>query len=90
MTNQDLLIQTVLQAKCVSAYLSDNLIKQENGGDSIKCGVKKLTLINRWIDILETYNCQMYVITTEDKFQCLTETEAMLLVAKVNLFIKSN
>jgi hypothetical protein len=89
MTNQDLLIQTITQAKCTSAYLADKYIKQEKTGDSIDCCVKKLTLINRWIEILETYNCQMYETTTEGKFQCLTEEEAMLLVGKVKLFISA-
>ena len=87
MTNQDLLIQTVSKAKCTVACLGDMFIKQEKAGEDISCCVKKMTLLNRWIEILETYNCQMYETDTEGKFQCLTESEAMLLVSKVNVLI---
>ena len=87
MTNQDLLIQTILRAKGYSGELAYKLSKQDKGGENIDCCIKKLTLLNRWIEILETYNCQMYEITTEDKFQCLTESEGMALVAKLKKFI---
>jgi len=83
MTNQDLLIDTVLRAKCAVTYYAEKLLNQEKAGENIDCCVKKLTLINIWIEILEEYNCQMYETTTEDKFQCLTEAEAMVLVGKL-------
>jgi hypothetical protein len=87
MTNQDILRDTVLRAKCSAAYTGESLIQQEKAGENITCCVKKLTLLVRWIEILETYNCQRYETTTEGKFQCLTEAEAMALVAKVKSFI---
>ena len=87
MTNESLLIDTVLRAKCTVAYYSEKLLNQEKSGENITCGVKKLFLLNVWIEILEEYNCQMYETTTEDKFQCLTEAEAMVLVGKLKLLI---
>ena len=87
MTNQDLLIDTVLRAKCTAAYMGEKLINQEKAGEDIICCTKKMTLLMLWIEILETYNCQMYETTTVGKFQCLTETEAMVLVGKLKLLI---
>ena len=87
MTNQDTLIQTVLQAKCAIAAFSEKILNQEKSGDNIDCCVRQLTLANVWVEILEEYNCQMYETTTEDKFQCLTEAEAMVLVGKLKILI---
>jgi len=89
MTNQDLLIQTVLQGKCAVSAYGDKLIKEEKAGEDITCCTKKLTLMVLWIDVLERYNCQMYGTATEGKFQCLTEEQAMVLVGKLQQLISA-
>lgn len=88
MTNQDLIIQTILQSKCTLICWGDSLIKQEKGGDNIACGETKLVLLSKWIDILEDFLCQFYNSGVDDPFVCLTEEEAMELVGKIKILIK--
>jgi hypothetical protein len=88
MTNQDLLIQTVLQAKCYLMTTGSTQIDKSNGGGDIdSCQIDNLFVLNAWIEVLERYNCQFYITTTEDNFECLTEAEAMALIAKVKVYI---
>ncbi len=87
MNSQDLLIQTVLQAKCTATNMADDLINKNKSGDNMDCCMKELSLLVHWIDILERYNCQKYINTAEDRFQCLTDAEAMELIGKVKIFI---
>ena len=86
MTNDALITQTILQAKCTLACWGDNFIQKENGGQDIKCCVAKLTLLSKWIEILEDFYCQFY--TLNSSFICLIEDEALELVGKVKIYIK--
>jgi len=89
MTNQDLIFQTVLQAKCTSACWGSNMLAKEAGGEDIKCCMADLTLLTRWIDILQDFYCQFYLSTDPTTaFICLTEEEAITFVGKVKAFIK--
>ena len=88
MTNQDLIIQTVLQAKCTAACWGDNALKQENSGQDIICCVKKLQVLTKWISILEDFLCQFYSSANPaTAFICLTEDEALELVGKTKILI---
>ena len=88
MTNQDLIIQTVLQAKCTAACWGDNAIKQSKSGDDITCCMKQIRLLCKWISILEDFLCQFYSSTDpKTAFICLTEEEALELVGKVKILI---
>lgn len=90
MTNQDLLIQTVLQAKCYLTETGHTLFQRNSGGENVgQCELDNQFVLNVWIEVLERYNCQFYVTTTEDNFECLTEAEAMALIAKVKIYIKT-
>lgn len=88
MTNQDTIITTVLQAKCTLICWGDTFIKREKSGDDITCCTMKLTLLAKWIDILEDFLCQFYNSGVDDPFVCLTEEEAMEFVGKVKIYIK--
>jgi hypothetical protein len=85
MTNQTEIYNAVLQGKHTAACWANNFIQQEKGGQDIACCVKKLRLLIRWVDVLERFYCQEYQVTTEGKFECLTEQEAMVLVGKLKL-----
>lgn len=89
MTNQDLIIQTVLQAKCTAACWGDNAIKKEKSGEDVTCCVKEIRLLSKWYSILEDFLCQFYESTDPTTaFICLTEDEALELVGKVKILIK--
>ena len=89
MTNQDLIIQTVLQAKCTAACWGYDAIQQEQGGQDIKCCMKTIRLLTKWYSILEDFLCQFYESEDPDTaFICLTEEEALELVGKVKILIK--
>jgi len=85
MTNQTQIFDTVLQGKFTAACWSNTFLQQEKAGEDITCCVKKLRLLIRWVDILERFYCQEYQTTTEGKFECLTEQQAMVLVGKLKL-----
>lgn len=88
MTNQDLIRQTVLQGKCTLACWGANAINQEKGGDDIKCCLKEMYLLNKWVEILQDYYCQYYESADPaTAFICLTEAEALELVGKVKIYI---
>ncbi len=89
MTNQELITQTILQAKCTVACWGYNAIQKEKGGDNIRCCMKDIRLLAKWYSILEDFLCQFY--NSEDPttaFICLTEDEALELVGKIKIFIK--
>ncbi len=89
MTNQDLITNTILRAKCTLACWSDTALKKEGGGENITCAVLKMTLLVKWIDVLEDFLCQFYSSAdSSTAFICLTEEEALLLVGKVKILIK--
>lgn len=89
MTNQDLIIQTVLQAKCTAACWGYNAIQQEKGGDDTICCLKKIRVLCKWYSILEDFLCQFYNSTNPTTaYICLTEEEALELVGKVKILIK--
>lgn len=87
-TIQDDIFMTVLKAKCTSAAWGSMFVKQEKAGDDITCCTKKLRLLNRWIEVLEGYYCQAFDYTSEDRYQCLTQEEAIELVGKVKVLAK--
>nr|WP_298657528.1 hypothetical protein [uncultured Flavobacterium sp.] len=90
MTNQDLITQTVLQAKCTAACWGYTSIQQEKGGDDIQCCLTKIKVLTKWYSILEDFLCQFYESEDPDTaFICLTEEEALELVGKVKTLIKA-
>lgn len=85
MTVQDEIIKAVLIGKCTSGCWAYNFIQQEKSGDNIDCCVSKLKLLNKWIQILEKYYCEVYTL---DVTPCLTESDALQLVGKLNQLTK--
>lgn len=89
MTNQDLITQTILQAKCTAACWGYDAILQEKGGENIDCCMTKIRVLCKWYSILEDFLCQFYESEDPDTaFICLTEEEALELVGKVKILIK--
>ncbi len=86
-TLQSQIETAVLRGKCQVSHLTNKLIKQEKSGDNITCCTSGLKLLVRWIEVLENFYCQHYQTSGEDKFQCLTESEAMVLVGKLNKLV---
>lgn len=80
MTVQDEIIKAVLIGKCTSGCWAYNFIQQEKAGDNIDCCVTKLKLLNKWIQILEQYYCDVYTLDVEP---CFDEDTALELSGKL-------
>ena len=89
---QDDIFQTVLQAKCIAACWSTNLISQELAGGDIACCEKKLMLLSAWIDQIESYYCTHfngdYGNITPD-YDCLTLAQAQEFLGKLKVLIEA-
>jgi hypothetical protein len=86
MTIQDNIVQVVLQAKCTAVCMMDNALKQQKGGDNVDCCYKKISLLTKWIDILEHYYCNVYQLSVDP---CITEAKMLNLLGKVGIMIKN-
>ena len=83
---------TVIRAKCTAGCWGWQLRQMFLDGINIECFEKKFMLLVEWISIMEDYYCANY---DESKskitpaLECLTESQALQLLAKIKELIAS-
>lgn len=83
----------VIRAKCTTGCWAWQLTQIAEDGGNTECLEEKFMLLVMWIEIMECYYAQNFdsnKSTITPDVECLTQAQAMQLLAKIKLLIKAS